>query len=186
MRLAIITAAWLQTGARAQSLTIDWSQVEVDASGTATFGPRVDVPDELAPPHVQNMTGWFANADDFYGRPGFVEYQYVRVGEGERLEAVRVVGDHNVPRNKLTWRTARGVAAAPTWRMPIQLQLRDDKHDDRAYWWSPGHVHEVEWSPGYDFYTLIGQSPRSSLRAHFHRVTQDEALHAARTVYDAP
>ena len=176
----------LPRGAREQSAIIDWSSVELDAAGhQATFGPRVDVP-EPQPPDVNRLCGFFANADGFFGRAGFVEYQQVRRGEDGRIEALKIVGDQNVPRGYLTWRTARGQASVPTWRMPISLQLRDDLTDDGAFWWSPGHSHEVELDPAYDVFHILGQNPGLSHRARFYRVSEAEALEAARTVMDAP
>ena len=127
----------LATPTLAQSAVIDWSNVGVDAMGEATFGPRVDVPEEESLPiHAlldeQGRLGYFANADGFYGRPAHIEYQLVRRGSDGRLEALKVVGDANVPRGKLTWRTAQGALDAPHWTMPVQLQVRVR---------SPGLVH---------------------------------------------
>ena len=172
---------------RAQSMHVDWSRVELGADGTATFGPTVEVDQPEPPPVADRLLGYYANRDgDFYGRPGHVEYLQVRRGDDGRLEAIKIVGDHNVPRGHLTWRSARGQADAPMWRMPIQLQLRDDITSDSAFWWSPGHVHEVEWEPSYAAFHVHGQNPSASTKARFERVAPEEALVAARTVRDAP
>ena len=184
LRRVLFTLA-LTGVARPQSAVIDWSTVELDVDGRATFGPRVEVP-EVAPPSFRNMTGYFANADGFYGRPGHVEYLHVRSsGEEERIEAMKLVGDHNVPRGRLTWRTAKGMARAPKWQMPIQLQLRDDIRSDDAFWWSPAE-HEVTYEEDYTAFHLLGQNPSGAVRARFHRVTLEEADEAARLVADAP
>ena len=103
----------------------------------------------------------------------------------DRIEALKLVGDANVPRGRLTWRSARGQAAAPSWRMPISLQLRDDVNDDDGFWWSPDN-HTIEWDASFDVFHLVGANPAHSSRARFHRVSAEEALEAASTIEDAP
>ena len=44
------------------------------------------------------VLGYFANSDGFYGRPHWTEYLLLRRGDGGRLEALKIVGDANVPR----------------------------------------------------------------------------------------
>ena len=88
----------------AQSISIDWSQVEVDASGAATFGPRVvGLPaEDEGPPLINELLGYYSNSDGFYGREDFVEYQVVQLGEAGRIQALKIVGDRNVPRGQLS------------------------------------------------------------------------------------
>ena len=170
----------------AQSATIDWSQVGVDADGT--LEPTVvGVSEGEPPPLLEDLLGYYKNMDGFYGRPDHTEYLIVRHNDIEGLiEAVKLVGDHNVPRGKLTWRTERGQADAPAWRMAISLQLRDDISDDNAFWWSP-HEHEVEWEPdSLDSFYIWGNRPGVAHRASFYRVTAAEAHRAAQTLEDAP
>ena len=202
MLLSILSIlAGIFTFSRAQSLNVDWSRVSLDASGeAATFGPRVDVPDgELdglpsAPPigdHVDESTGlvgYYANSDGFYGRDGHTEYMIVQRGDAGRLQALKIVGDANVPRGQLTWRSPPGYFDHPTWRTPIQLHLRDDPQKGEAgFWWSPGHHHEVEWqSASLDEFDILGQNPSGIDRSHFFRVSEEDALSAARTTPDAP
>ena len=186
MRWTCLLVCGMASPLRAQSAVIDWSRVEVDSDGHAIFEPRVSVP-EPDPPDIDKLTGYYANADGFYGRPTFIEYLHVRRGDDGRIEALKIVGDHNVPRGRLSWRTARGQVEEPSWRMPIQLQLRDDVHDEEGFWWSPGQHHEIEWEPGYAAYHLLGQNPSPRTRnALFYRVSEAEAREAARTHSDAP
>lgn len=171
----------------AQSATIDWSTVEVDAFGETTFGPTVEVPEEEPQPHLSDVTGFFANADGFYGRLGHIEYLHVRRGTDgdERVEAMKLLGDRNVPRGRLTWRAARGTADEPRWNMSIQLQLRDDVDNENGYWWSPPDYHHVEWQRDFQAFHIVGQNPAGLLRARFHRVSHSEALEAAARTADA-
>jgi hypothetical protein len=109
-----------------------------------------------------------------------------------------VVGDANVPRGQLTWRTAAGQVASPAWRMPVQLRLRDAPNDPMAYWWSPlGRAdsgHTVEWQPAATHiggerkllaFDILGPAPNGKGRGRFHRVSALEALEAARLRADA-
>ena len=75
-----------------------------------------------------------------------------------------MLGDANVPRGELTWRSEAAYGYHGAWRMPVQLRLRDDPGDPDGYWWSPllggggggggsgggggdGEGHAVEWLP---------------------------------------
>ena len=98
---------------------------------------------------------------------------------------MKLVGDHNVPRGRLSFRTEPGHASAPAWIMPIQLQLRDDVSDDAAFWWSPAG-HEIAFAEDGQGFDVVGQNPSGSPRGHFHRVTHAEALEAAQSNEDAP
>ena len=108
-------------------------------------GNGIDAPD--VPPILSEINandgllGYFANADGFYGRPKHVEYLRVQRGDGGCVEALKIVGDANVPRGQLSWRSPPGYLDDPSWRFPIQLPLRDSPAD--GYWWSPGHMHDV-------------------------------------------
>jgi hypothetical protein len=179
-----LSLTYLASVAHAQSAVVDWTTVEVGTDGEASFGPRVRVP-EPDPPDFMRLLGYFAHSGVFYGRPGFTEYQRLGRGEAGRLEAMKVVGDVNVPRGELTWRSPRGESDAPRWLFPIQLHLRDDVEDDGAFWWSPGHEHAIEFE-SYDAFSIVGQNPAGELRARFHRVSEEEALEASRTTEDAP
>ena len=37
----------------------------------------------------------------------------------------KVLGDANVPRGELTWRSEAGYGYYGAWRMPVQLRLRE-------------------------------------------------------------
>ena len=170
-----------------QSAHIDWSSFELDAAGEShIFGPTVTM-HENEPPSIDNFTGFYSNSDGFYGRPGHVEYLHVRVDdESRRIEALKLVGDHNVPRGQLSFRTARGAADAPTWRMPISLHLRDDITCDECFWWSPSDAHTLELASDYRSFSLEGQSPRSAPLARFERVSEALAREKAQLMADAP
>ena len=75
---------------------------------------------------------------------------------------------------------------SPSWRFAIQLQLRDDPTDSSGFWWSPGHRHEVVWESNFEAFRIIGQSPSGEWDSVFHRVSEEDALEAARTHADAP
>ena len=184
------TAAWcalLLRPALAQNINIDWSTIEVDAAGEVTFGPRLDIPPEDGDaPALELMAGYFANSDGFYGRPHFEEIVLVHMSaEGGRLQAVKVVGDANVPRGQLTFRSERFLDSAPRWSFPIQLRLRDDVTANDGYWWSPSHRHEVEFEPDYSAFYIAGANPASSGRAYFYRLPAEQAVEAARMMKDA-
>ena len=148
-----------------------------------------------APP-VSAMVGYFANRDGWYGHGDFVEYVRVEGDADGRLAAVKVVGDNNIPRRHVTWRTAAGQARATTWVMPIQLHLRDAANDPHGVWWSPlqnygGHA--IEWQPAsqpastqLNAFDIVGTSPNGMHRGRFHRVAEAVALEAARLYTDAP
>ena len=128
-----------------QTINVDWSSVSVGADGAthAAFGPRLRTGEP--PLDGSAMLGYFANSDGFYGRPLWTEYQELRHDAAEdRLEALKVVGDANVPRGQLTFRTAPGEFSAPTAQMAIQLRLRDDPSDPDGFEWSPGE-HSLRW-----------------------------------------
>jgi hypothetical protein len=126
-RTALVLLALLNTKPTlGQSALIDWSHVSVDASGeAATFGPRVAVPEESLPIHAslddQGVLGYFANNDGFYGRPDHTEYQLVRRGSNGRLEALKVVGDANVPRECFSPTPLAFYAAFPGFRHHFSL-----------------------------------------------------------------
>ena len=170
----------------AQTINVDWSSVVVDADGHASaFGPRVNLPEDDAPPSLSQLLGYYKNEDGFYGRAG-VEYLRVQVGPRDDLEALKLVGDSNVPRGKLTWRTAPAQPAS--WTMSVQLHLRDNPGDDSpaAFEWSPGD-HEVRWRRGSGGgFQIVGPNPSGTLVSEFVRVAEHEALNAARTLLDLP
>ena len=176
----------------AQSASIDWSRVAVDENGEVTFGPKVELDDSGAQEIIERLEtnegqlGFFANADGFYGRESHIEYLAVRRNDEGRLIAIKIVGDANVPRGNPTWRSPPGFLDAPSWRFPIQLNLRDDPKSENGFWWSPGHHHEVELSTDFSSFSVIGPAPSGEVRSHFYAVSEDEASEAARTVEDAP
>lgn len=182
MRARLWIAACSSIAATAQTIDVDWSSVAVDAAGHASaFGPRVHLPEDDTP-SLGELLGYFRNEDGFFGRPG-VEYVRVQVGPRDELEALKLVGDSNVPRGKLTWRTAPAQPAS--WTMPVQLNLRDDVTDPEAFEWSPGD-HEVRWSGRSGGFQIVGPNPRGTLESEFVRVSEREALDAARTLLDLP
>ena len=145
---------------------------------------------------ASSMLGFFANSDGFYGRPAWTEYLLLQRAADDRLEAVKIVGDRNVPRGQRTWRTAPGYFGEPTARAYIQLHLRDDPSDPDGYMWSPGD-HEIAWDAGqlYDSdsceegllcrFIIIGPNPTGEFESVFYRVNEATALEAARQFTDA-
>ena len=184
----------------AQILHMDWARVGVSEDGhAAAFGPIVDVGEDTL--HLSAMTGYFANSDGFYGRPHWTEYIFIHHDpQEERIQALKVVGDANVPRGQLTWRSAPGQASHPTQVMHVQLRLRDEPTDPDGFEWSPGD-HEIEWEPAASScssggdddadgrihcgFWLLGPNPAGEQSAYFRRVDKATALEAARTLGDA-
>jgi hypothetical protein len=41
------------------------------------------------------------------------------------LSLSKILGDANVPRGELTWRSEAGYGYYGAWRMPVQLRLRE-------------------------------------------------------------
>ena len=126
--------------ASAQTAIIDWSQVRVAADGSTEFGPTVEVGESRL--NASGMLGYFGNSDGFYGRPSWTEIVQIMENDDGRIEALKVLGDANVPRGRVSFRTASGHQA--TERMAIQLQLRDDPSDPNGFEWSPGN-HQMVW-----------------------------------------
>lgn len=126
--------------ASAQTAIIDWSQVRVAADGSTEFGPTVEVGESRL--NASGMLGYFGNSDGFYGRPSWTEIVQIMENDDGRIEALKVLGDANVPRGRVSFRTASGHHA--TERMAIQLQLRDDPSDPNGFEWSPGN-HQMVW-----------------------------------------
>ena len=196
----------------AQTAIIDWSRVMVDESANAAdFGPTVEVGEEQL--NASAMVGYFANADGFYGRPAWTEYILLRWDAlDDRLEALKIVGDANVPRGQLSFRTAPGHPL--TERMAIQLQLRDNPNDPNGFEWSRGN-HFISWAtqlPGkpsscygaeqlevsdytagdenetlryFCSFLVIGPNPSSRSSARFFRVPERIAIEAALSFGDA-
>ena len=185
-RLRFVLILLLPGGSFAQTLSVDWSSVRVQSDGR-TSSPRVLAPEPEpdTSPSISKLLGYFANADGFFGRPGFVEFQRVMQDDDGRLVALKVVGDANVPRDMLTWRSEPGQVDAPTWHMTVQLRSRDDPREPRGFWWSPP-VYELEWERSLEAFDITGAAPREGHRGHFFRVTEAEALTAANTIEDAP
>ena len=195
MLVAVLASIIAALGSSAQSLHVDWSKVTIDEmSGQASFGPRLDVAEDML--NASSMLGFFANSDGFYGRPAWTEYLLLQRAADDRLEAVKIVGDRNVPRGQRTWRTAPGYFGEPTARAYIQLHLRDDPSDPDGYMWSPGD-HEIAWDAGqlYDSdsceegllcrFIIIGPNPTGEFESVFYRVNEATALEAARQFTDA-
>ena len=187
----LVQSSILLSSTKGQSATVDWVYVDVGADGAPEFGPQVRMPAEHAPPIVEHMSedgtfGYFVNADGFYGRGPFKEYLLLRRGSDSRLEAMKVVGDANVPRGQLSFRTRAGALEAPTWSMPVQLRLRDDPGDENGFWWSPDRHHDLRWESDLDAFNIVGQNPNGEHRSLFYRVAPEEALQAADTIDDAP
>lgn len=134
--LARAVATQIIAATLCQTAIIDWSQVVVAEDGQIAFGPVVDVGEERL--NRTAMVGFYANSDGFYGRPAHTEYLHLRYNEQEdRLEALKLVGDANVPRGQLSFRTASGHELIS--RMAIQLHLRDDPSDWGAFEWTLGN-----------------------------------------------
>merc|ERR1711865_348439 len=122
-----------------------------------------------------NCKGFFTNVGDFFG-PGRKEYIHISVVDGTRWQALKVVGDENVPRGLVTMRTLPGHTNA-TALNPAEIQIRRDTSDPDGFEWMGGCT--AQYSQATDSWCI--SITDYGLSVDFKRVSEDEAANAAAT-----
>ena len=82
--------------------------------------------------------GYFTNIGDFYGRGRLKEFIHVTFRDG-KWQGVKIVGDSNVPRGKVTFQTlgAPDDIKDPT---PAEVQVRCDTSNEDGFSWEEASV----------------------------------------------
>jgi hypothetical protein len=88
-----------------------------------------------SPTQLENMTGYFVSKDGFYGYPHRIEYLNIKLDAGF-LVATKLVGDRNVPRGKVSWKTLSPYKCVDNQsKLPIKIQARMNINDPKAFFW---------------------------------------------------
>lgn len=121
--------------------------------------------------------GFFTNENDFFG-PGRKEYLHVTQETG-CWQGMKVVGDENVPRGKVSFRTCEGEPVELSAPIKAQLQIRMDTSDPNGFSWMDGFF--VAYDAESDAWKLFHGDQHIGTLA---RSTEEEAMQAAETSID--
>ena len=136
-----------------------------------------------SPAQLRGMTGYFVSQDGFYGYPHRVEYLNVELDSGV-LVATKLVGDRNVPRGKVSWRTKSSHhCAGSNSKLPVKFQVRLNINDPNAFYWMDEN-HYVRFQ---DQNTLIVEYDcgfNCLVEGRLVRVEEGQALDAASEIDD--
>ena len=130
-------------------LTLCCSTAIFGAAGLVSSVRASDV--TCSPAQLRGMTGYFVSQDGFYGYPHRIEYLNVELDTGF-LVATKLVGDRNVPRGKVSWRTKSShQCVSDKSKLPIKIQVRLNINDPNAFYWeNEDHYIRIQ-----DYNTLI-------------------------------
>jgi len=120
--------------------------------------------------------GFFTNENDFFG-PDRKEYLHVTQETG-CWQGMKVVGDENVPRGKVCFRTCEG-EDVENGHMKAQLQVRNDTSDPNGFSWMDGF--SVAYDTHSDSWLLLDGDQHFGTLG---RSTEEEAMQAAETSTD--
>jgi len=122
--------------------------------------------------------GYFTNANEFFG-PGRKEYLHVTQDANGLWQGMKVVGDENVPRGKISFRMCEGETTDLGTPTKAQLQIRMDTSDPNGFSWMDGFM--VSYKSDSDGWTIaMGEQEIGTLV----RSTEAEAMEAAKTSID--
>ena len=136
-----------------------------------------------SPAQLRGMTGYFVSQDGFYGYPHRIEYLNVELDTGF-LVATKLVGDRNVPRGKVSWRTKSSHhCASAKSKLPVKFQVRLNINDPNAFYW----LNENHFVRFQDQNTLIVEYDcglNCRVEGRLVRVEEGQALDAASKIAD--
>lgn len=121
--------------------------------------------------------GFFTNENDFFG-PDRKEYLHV-TQEAGCWQGMKVVGDANVPRGKVSFRTCEGEPVELSAPKKAQLQIRMDTSDPDGFSWMDGFT--VAYDAESDAWNIFMQDQHIGTLA---RSTEEEGMQAAKTSID--
>ena len=145
-------------------------------------------PKQVTPPLFEQAEGFYVSRDGFYGSPTRVEYLHVRIEEGG-LVAHKLVGDANVPRGYISWKTTPGLSSeqfilAAGVQIPAWVQIRIDVTDLEGFSWLSDGCSVTIQPDG--TIALVAALAGMELHGTFERVSMEEAVEAANTMADHP
>lgn len=140
------------------------------------------------PALFKQAEGFYVNRDGFYGALERVEYLHVRLEEGS-LVAHKLVGDANVPRGQVSWKTTPGLSAEALnvkagEGIPAWVQIRVDPSDPQGYAWLSDGCSVTIHEDG--TLSLIASLQGMELSGRFEPVRMEDAVEAANTMKDHP
>eukprot|EP00092_Neocalanus_flemingeri_P005887 GFUD01006336.1.p1 GENE.GFUD01006336.1~~GFUD01006336.1.p1 ORF type:complete len:127 (-),score=32.77 GFUD01006336.1:531-911(-) len=116
--------------------------------------------------------GYFTNDGDFFG-PGRKEYLHVTFKTGS-WQGLKIVGDTNVPRGKVSFRTLADLNLDINNPTPAEIQIRAETWNEDGFSWMEGA--SVRFDSPSDKWIINFWGGSFS----FSRVQEEEALNAAK------
>ncbi len=117
--------------------------------------------------------GYFTNTNDFFGR-GRKEFLHISK-EGNIYSGLKILGDSNVPRGKVSFRTLDLKEPITIKQLqkgiPAELQIRRDINDENGFEWISGIT--VRFKDGVWIIDRLGMTGK------FSRVSRETAIEAA-------
>ena len=144
---------------------------------------RGEIERVCTPKILSDDQGYYVNKDGFYGYPHRVEYLKVYL-EDDSLQALKLVGDMNVPRGKLSWKTNGEIKCASYFEtIDVSVQLRINPSDPNGFTWESDSL-EIILLPNN---TISIRPPDSVYDERFLiKVGREEALKAEKNMSDHP
>ena len=125
--------------------------------------------------------GYFTNSNNCFG-PGRKEYLNITVTEGGEWQALKVVGDKNIPRGRVSFvtRNCRDYDF-PTHPSPGALQIREDENDPNGFTWMDAVV--ITYSEDNDTWTFgVLDGGECVFEGTLIRTTEEEVHYAVTTL----
>ena len=145
--------------------------------------PAASAMNACSPALLRGWTGHFVSSDGFYGDRRRVEYLEVKLDDGF-LIATKLVGDSNVPRGKVSWKTLSSHPCASNQsKFPILIQARYDISDPNGYFWMDDNSYISIEDPNT---LIVGVNCQQGCLAEgrLNRITKRQALDAASRMSD--
>mgnify|MGYP002883104582 CR=1 FL=1 len=135
---------------------------------------------------VEDALGYYLNRDGMYGSKQRQEYVHVYFEDGALL-AKKLVGDRNVPRGKLTWRTERLEPDDLTdlrydTALKASLQIRNNISDPNGFSWiRKGCTVRIHKDGSITLSFSLGGR---TITGTFERISEEQAHYAVSSIAD--